>query len=205
MSILFHNRACLRAVLLACIVSVGFFVTLPHSGTAQAARGFTVTVDPFTSCAADAPVTGAVDLVDLATGHEFTVQLQGDGEILDSQSFRGRDDLADGQHEWSVSGASGVSHELLELWFTLRDAEGRLIRDETMEFNPDCQRDPSSPVSSSASPVATMPSGMSVASTRPLVDAGLDGERDAVLVAGFAGATVLVLTALAFLDRRPEP
>lgn len=205
MAIRFHNPACLRIPLLACIASLWLLVMLPHDGSAQAAPDFTVSVHPFTSCATDAPITGTVTLANLPTGSEFAVQLLRDGRVLDRQLVEGIGGITDGQRQWSVTGDAGTSYKSLELSFALYDDERILVRDEAITLNPDCDADRASPESPPASPVTTMPPAIRERATPSLVNPDLDGERDVALVAGFAGATVLVLTALAFLDRRPEP
>ncbi len=186
---------------LLCALVLG--VSLPTAGAAQAAPGFRLAVDPLTSCAAGTPVTGTVALTGLTTGYGFDVQLRGDGEILDGQAFEGYDSFPDGDYAWSVAGPSGAAHDVLDLSFALYDGEGDPIRTETVVLNPDCDLNPPAIlVSPSASPVAVIPAMESIS---PMNGADDGRNPDAVLVAGFAGGTVLVLTALAFLDRRPEP
>ncbi|MBA3274981.1 MAG: hypothetical protein H0T72_04240 [Chloroflexia bacterium] len=207
-----------RAMLAALITCLSFLVFPVLTGTTSARQvhEFSVTVDPLTSCAAAAPITGTVTLIGLTPGYGFYVQLQGDGEILDGQAFEGYDDYPDGTYEWSVSGDLSDSYDLLELSFTIHDGEGELIRNETLALNPDCSLfatgGPSTPPTRAGSPVATTPvpgalaSGpASTPSSTPAALTGDDVRSRALPVAGFAGATVLVLTGLAMLDRRTEP
>jgi len=193
----------LPAMLVALLCSLILSVSFPGPGMAQARHDFSVTVDPLASCAPKTPVTGTVTLTGLTSGYGFSVQLGGDGEVLDGQTFEG---YTDGTYAWSVASPAGAPHDILELSFALRDGDGAPIRTETVALNPDCDlypaATPATPTSPSASPVTTIPA-TNPASTRTGVDN--DRESNPVLVAGFAGATVLVLAALAFLDRRPEP
>lgn len=210
----FDMRRRSRAILLAFMFSLALLFVLPHAGTAQAVHEFQVTVDPLTSCATNAPVTGTVTLIGLTPGYEFSVQLRGDGDLIDSQAFQRDGGYPDGAYEWSVAGDLTGSHEVLELSFTLHNGELDLIRNETVVLNPDCalfQSEASpTPGSLPGSPVTNIPTtgAATVSSPEPAVTSlpatGDDPPANVVTVAGFAAATVLILTALAVLDRRPE-
>ncbi len=207
-----------RAVLVALLAGLSFLVfpALAGATAAQKVHEFSVTVDPLTSCANSAPITGTVTLIGLTTGYGFYVQLRGDGEILDGQAFEGHDGYPDGTYEWSVTGDLSGSHDLLELSFAIHDGEGELIRNETVALNPDCSLfatgAPSTPTIRSGSSVAATPmtgtlaSGVaSTPSSTPVARTGDDARAKVLPFAGFAGATVLVLTGLGMLDRRTEP
>jgi hypothetical protein len=170
--------------------------------SAQVTPGFEVTIDPVTSCAAGTPVTGTISLVGLTPGYGVDVQLRGGGGILDRQAFEGHHGYPDGVYTWSVAGTDAATHEVLELSFALFDGKGDLVRDEIVALNPECAPLPASPA---ASPAAATSPGTRSRAALPAPDAGSDRETDVVLVAGFAGVTVLLLAALSALDRRPQP
>lgn len=142
--------------------------------------------------------------------------------MLDDQAFEGRGGYPDGTYEWSVSSDRPASHGVLELSFALYDDELELIRDETIALNPDCAQFPTaapiipeppiqSPVTDiplTGSPSANPTSAASLESggrSLPAAETGDEDQPDVRLVFGFTAGTVLVLSALAFLDRRPEP
>lgn len=186
----------------ALLCTLVFGVLHPVAGLAQAGPAFTVAVESLASCAGDAPVAGTVTLAGLAREDGFTVQLRGDGAMLDSYAVGDSNGNLNGTHPWAVSSLPGDRHDLLELAFALTDGNGDPIRTEVVVLNPDCDQVSNiAPDTAKASPITVIPA----TSERNLASgANNDRESDPVLVAGFAGATVLVLTALAFLDRR-EP
>ena len=210
------------ATMLACLFSLWLLIALPYPGAAQADQGFTVTVDPLPSCQAQTPISGTATLIGFTGDADFYVEFRGDGDLLDIQAFEGHDGYRDGTYEWSVSSDLTASHDVLELSFALYNDELKLIRDETIALNPDCAQFPAeapvspeppiqSPVtdipltgSPSASPASTS-SPESGAQSLPAAETGDEDQPDVRLVFGFTAGTVLVLSALAFLDRRPEP
>ncbi|MBA3379243.1 MAG: hypothetical protein H0T93_10205 [Chloroflexia bacterium] len=222
MSVRTDKRGQHRSRLLACVLGLWLLFALSVAGFAQDGHGFTVTVDPLTSCSPTTPMTGTVTLIGLTTGYGFFVQLRGDGEILDGQAFEGHDGYRNGTYEWSLAGHDGTSHEVLELTFALHDGEGEVIRDETIAVNPDCRPLPSlasaTPKLANPWPVTESPSSKGIlaspASTSspvsgvgslPVAGAEEESRDDVRMVFGLTAATIIVLSALAVLDRRPEP
>lgn len=218
----FDHRVRTAIVLLAFLVPFSLWFVTPNAGAAQGVHGFTVTVDPLVSCQSNTPITGTVALIGLTSGYDFYVDLRGDGEILDGQAFEGHDGYPDGTYEWSVTGDSGGAQDVLELDFALHGSEGQVIRDETLALNPDCAQFPteasgtpgqplSSPVTVSSLPgdatASPPPRPSPVSDTRSLsaAGAGEESRTDVRMVFGLTAATVIVLSALAVLDRRPEP
>ncbi len=218
----FQNRGRRRAAALALMFELLLLAMPTRSGAEPDVPGFTVSVDSAPVCLIDAPVNGTVTLIGLTTGYEFEIQLRGDGTILDHQTFDGHDWYPDGGYAWSMTSALAASHDVLELSFTLEDSRGNLIRDEAVALNPDCgpasAGSSASPVQSIQQPVTIFPSPhiphpegsprpAPAANTRaiPAAEVEDDGEPDVRLVFGITAGTVLVLSALAALDRRPEP
>lgn len=204
--------------MLARMFGLWLLVTLPHPAAAQDVHDFTVTVDPLTSCQANTPITGTVTLIGLTIGYDFQAQLRGGGEMLDGQAFEGHEGYPDGTYEWSLRNGLTASRDVLELSFALYDDELNLVRDETIALNPDCSQFPAeSPTSLETpiqQPVTDIPlAGNSVvnpaspetgARSLPAAGTGDEDQPDVRLVFGFTAGTVLVLSALAVLDRRPE-
>lgn len=206
------------AVLAALLATLPLLIGPSMPAAAQATHEFSATVDPLPSCEVDTAVTGTVTLIGLTADYVFSVELRGDGTLLDAQAFEGHEGYRDGAYDWSVTGDLSAGHELLELSFALYDGDLDLVRDEMVVLNPDCAlfpgANPSTPVSPAQSPVPGIPSpGMPPASPAPVSGAspppgsgvGSASRTDGRLVFGFTAVTVLVLSALAALDRRPEP
>jgi hypothetical protein len=180
------------------------------SGAAQEIHDFTFTIDPLPSCAPDASISGTVTLTGLSAGYGVYVQLLGDGEILDGQAFEGHDGYPDGAYDWTVTGDLPGPHQVLELFFSIHDGEGELIRDETVLLTPDCATPAAAspaaqPVTEQpATPVSTAPVFSSPVTSLPVTGSGGTTAADVWLVLTFTLATVLGLVALAVLDRRPQ-
>ncbi len=156
------------------------------SAAGQGMHDFAVTVDSIPACSPSASVTGTVTLTGLTAGDGFTVQILGDGVILDSDAFEEQDGYRDGTYDWSVEGDLSGIHNHVELGFSIQDGDLNLIRQQTQSIDGQCEPD-------------ATPAGIS---GLPIAGAGRVFTEDRVEMLAFVAVILGVLAILTALDRQ---